>query len=74
MAGRQRGVVVGGEGVSQRHELGDAGPLDLVLGVAAVAADLDVAAVGQASEVGRDPALGQADVLDALGDGVLGVQ
>jgi len=28
-------------------------------------ADLDVAAAGQAGQVGRDPALGQADVLDA---------
>jgi hypothetical protein len=48
--------------------------VDLVVGVAAVAADVDVAAVGQAGQVGRDSGLGQADVFNAFGDGVLLVQ
>ena len=46
VAGAEGGVVVGGQGAGQEHELCDAGVGNLVVGVAAVAADLDVAAVG----------------------------
>lgn len=57
--------------MSEQDELGDAGVNYRVVGVPAGSADLHIAAVGQAGQVGRDPALGEADVGDAFGDGVL---
>jgi hypothetical protein len=71
--GESRGVV-GGQRPGQHDQVGDPRVADLVPGEPARAADLDVAAVRQAGQVGRNPALGQADVGHALGHGVLGGQ
>jgi hypothetical protein len=72
--GGQGGVVVGGHRAGQYHELGDSGVGDAVVAPAALAAGLDVAAVGQAGQVGRYAALGQAHVGHAVADRVLAIE
>jgi hypothetical protein len=70
----ERGGVVGGQRPGQHYQVGDPRVGDRVVGEPADPAGLDVSAVGQASQVGRDAALGQADVPHAFGHGVLGGQ
>jgi hypothetical protein len=71
VAGAQCLVVVRSEGVREQDQLRHPRVGHLVIGVPTGPARFDVAAIGQAGQVGGDPALGQAHVVNAFCDGVL---